>query len=196
MTEDRTSIDELLGPRRDPPEPVARRRDRLGLAWLLRAALVAAGLTAVAVVVLAIVGVALAVPVIFASFLTLLILRRIVERAAPSPPRPPAPPRDPALDDGSYRWGAEDGLGGVRRWERRLAWSKGEPQRFAKGVHPALVELVDERLRLRHGVNRSTDPDRARALVGDRLWTFLAAPPKRTPAPRDLVALLAEVEKI
>lgn len=196
MTEHRASIDELLGPRRDAPEPAARPWHRRGLAWLLRTALAAAGLTAVTVVGLAIFNVALAVPTIFAGFLALLLLRRVVDEVAPPPPRPAALPRDPAQDDGSYRWHVEDALGDVRRWERKLTWSKGEPQRFAKGVYPALVELVDERLRLRHGVNRSTDPVRARALVGDLLWTYLAAPPKRTPAPRDLVALLAEVEKI
>lgn len=197
MTERSASIDDLLGPRRDAPEPAVRRRRRAGLDWLLRTALAAAGLTAVTVVALAIFGVALPVPSIFAASLALLTLRRLVAAVAPPPPRPVALPRDPAFDDGTYRWGTGDALNsGVHQWERKLAWSKGEPERFARGVHPVLVELVDERLRLRHGVSRSTDPDRARALVGDLLWTFLSAPPNRTPAPRDLVALLAEVEKL
>lgn len=197
MTEQSTSIDELLGPRRDSVADPTNRRRRSRLGWWVRTVLTAAGLTAVVVVGLRIYGVAVSIPAIFAGFLALLVLRRLVEQVTPPPPQPVAPPRDPAFDDGTYRWGTEDVLtGAVHRWERKLAWSKGEPQRFTRGVHPILVELVDERLRLRHGVSRSADPARARALVGDLLWTFLSAPPKRTPAPRDLVALVAEVEKI
>lgn len=197
MTEQSTSIDELLGPRRDSVADPTNRRRRSRLGWWVRTVLTAAGLTAVVVVGLRIYGVAVSIPAIFAGFLALLVLRRLVEQVTPPPPQPVAPPRDPAFDDGTYRWGTEDVLAGaVHRWERKLAWSKGEPQRFIRGVHPILVELVDERLRLRHGVSRSADPARARALVGDLLWTFLSAPPKRTPAPRDLVALVAEVEKI
>lgn len=198
MTERSASIDDLLGPAEEVSEPAPRRRRRgAGPAWLLRTALSAAGLTAVVVMGLRIFGIGLAVPGIFAGFLALLVLRRLVGEATPPPPRPVAPPRDPAFDDGSYRWGAEDVLGSaVRRWERRLTRSKAEARRFAEDLHPALVDLVDERLRLRHGVTRSADPARARALVGDLLWTFLTAPPKRIPAPRDLVVLLAEVEKI
>lgn len=197
MTERSASIDELLGPRRDVPEPADRQRRRSGLFWLLRTALAVVGLTAVTVAALSVLGVGLPVPVIFAAFLTLSTLRRLVGGVAPPSPRPVALPRDPAFDDGTYRWGSGDPLAeGVARWERKLAWSKGEPKRFAKSVHPALAELVDERLRLRHGVTRAADPDRARALLGDLLWTFLARPPKRTPAPRDLAVLLAEVEKL
>lgn len=198
MTERSASIDDLLGPGREVPERAAvvrRRRSWSGL--LVRDALAAGGLTAVTVVGLAIGGIRVGVPSVLAGFLALLLVRRVAGRLAPSPPRRAALPRDPARDDGTYRWGTEDALGGsVHRWERRLAWSKGESDRFRNSVHPALAEFVDERLRLRHGVTRSSDPVRARALLGELVWTFLEAPPKRTPAPRDLMAFVAEVEKI
>ncbi|MEK8108056.1 hypothetical protein NKG94_29450 [Micromonospora sp. M12] len=51
-------------------------------------------------------------------------------------------------------------------------------------------------MRLKHGVTRESDPARARALLGDRLWTFLETPPRRTPSPRDLAAIVAELEKL
>lgn len=195
MTERGASIDDLLGSAEEIAAPAAR-RPRSGLGWLLRTLLAAGGLTAVTVVGLRVFGVGLPVLAIFAGYLALLALRRLVGGVAP-PPHPAALPRDPAFDDGTYRWGAEDALGGaVHRWARQIAWARDNPQRFASQAHPLLVELVDERLRQRHGVSRSTDPERARTLLGEPLWTFLATPPKRSPAPRDLVALVAEVEKI
>ncbi|WP_460913745.1 hypothetical protein [Plantactinospora veratri] len=59
-----------------------------------------------------------------------------------------------------------------------------------------LAELVDELLRQRHGVTRASDPERARGLLGEPLWNFLDTPPKRTPAPRDLAAIVAQLEKL
>jgi hypothetical protein len=44
-------------------------------------------------------------------------------------------------------------------------------------VHPLLVELVDERLATRHGVDRAAEPDRAAELLGAELASFVAEPP-------------------
>jgi hypothetical protein len=84
----------------------------------------------------------------------------------------------------------------VHRWEAKLGWSQGEPERFDRAVLPVLGELVDELLRQRRGFTRSTDPARARALLGEPLWKFLDTPTKRTPPPRDLAAFVAQLEKL
>ncbi|MFD0594521.1 hypothetical protein ACFQZ4_20545 [Catellatospora coxensis] len=56
--------------------------------------------------------------------------------------------------------------------------------------------MVDERLRQRHGVNRATEPERARRLLGDPLWTLLTVPAKRPPSPRELDVIVNALEKL
>jgi hypothetical protein len=191
-----TSIDDLLG-HEEESAPGRTRRARSRYGWLFGALLVAAGFTAVVVFGLRLFSLQVAVPAVFAGLLALLLLRRVTATVAAPPPRPAYTPPDPARDDGSYNWTTEDALrGAVSRWETKLAWSKGESGRFAKGVLPALGELIDERLRLRHGLTRESDPPRARVLLGEELWTFLSTPVKRTPAPRELAAIVEKLEKL
>nr|MDT0657914.1 hypothetical protein [Micromonospora sp. DSM 115978] len=191
-----TSIDDLLGHEEEEPAPErVRRRSRLG--WLVGMVLVAAGFTAVVVFGLRLFALETSVPAVFAGLLALLLLRRVAARVALPPPRPGYAPPDPARDDGSYNWSTEDALrGAVNRWENKLVWSKGETGRFAKGVLPVIGELVDERLRLRHGLTRASDPPRARALLGEELWAFLTTPVKRTPAAADLATIVEKLEKL
>jgi hypothetical protein len=86
----------------------------------------------------------------------------------------------------------------VGRWDTRLSWVRmqHDPHQFARNVQPRLVQLVDERLRLRHGVDRSTDPARARALLGDPLWTFVTTPVNSNVTPADLAALIGQMEEL
>ncbi|PZF89617.1 hypothetical protein C1I99_25335, partial [Micromonospora deserti] len=99
--------------------------------------------------------------------------------------------------DGTWNWNARDALrAAINGWERPLDWSSGNGERFAERILPRLGELADERLRQRHGLTRDSDPARARALLGDRLWTFLNAPSRRPPSPRDLAVIVAELEKL
>jgi hypothetical protein len=84
----------------------------------------------------------------------------------------------------------------VDGWALPLEWATSKPERFTQVVLPRITELADERLRQRHGVTRDSDPARARALLGERLWRFLAAPGRRPPSPRDPAAIVAELEKI
>src|SRR5262249_58540191 len=112
------------------------------------------------------------------------IIRRL------SPPQVPEALRDtqvvkpePGMPDadGTYR--------AVRRWVQRLDWSRDDMQRFVTRVRPAIVELVDERLWLRHAISRATGPERAPALCGPELWGFIPVPvtraisPDQTPTP-------------
>ncbi|HEY8454545.1 MAG TPA: hypothetical protein VIL34_03045 [Actinopolymorphaceae bacterium] len=61
----------------------------------------------------------------------------------------------------------------VRKWEDRLELAHGDLEHFRRHVLPAIAAMVDERLRLRYGINRTTHPERARELLGTRLWEFL-----------------------
>jgi hypothetical protein len=45
-------------------------------------------------------------------------------------------------------------------------------------------------------VVRSADPARARAVLGDPLWTFVTAPVRTNETPADLAALIRQMEEI
>ncbi|MEE6257552.1 hypothetical protein [Plantactinospora sonchi] len=199
MTGSSTSIDDLL---RHEEEPAAadpgRRRPGMVGRWL-RSALVAAALAIAVLAALRMVGVALSPAAVFAGFLALLLLRQVTTGLAPVPPSPVRISRSGTggEEDGSYNWSARDALSAsMSRWENKLAWSQGESERFARSVVPQLGDLADELLRRRHGLTRATDPDRARALLGEKLWDLLETPPRRTPSPRDLAAIVAQLEKL
>ncbi|WP_229399733.1 hypothetical protein [Micromonospora okii] len=191
-----SSIEDLLA---FDEEPAAREGARRGgrVKALLKTLAVAGALAAVVLAGLRAVGLQVSVWVVVAGALALLAVRRVTAALSPPPP-PRAGARTPTgEEDGQYHWGARDALrAAINGWERPLDWSGGNPERFAERILPRLGELADERLRQRHGVTRETEPARARALLGDRLWTFLDTPPRRTPSPRDLAAIVAELEKI
>jgi hypothetical protein len=147
----------------------------LGLAawWLLRLASVAASpayLVGAAVAGLAVV--------------------RLVRTAAASALPPPsladgdeeAPPR--ALTD-------------LVTLEHRLAWGGVDAERFDSRVRPLLAGLVAERLRQRHGVDVARDPDRARSILGEDLWTLMSPPARPTaPSPQELGRLVTLIERL
>ncbi|MEV0896237.1 hypothetical protein [Actinoplanes sp. NPDC049802] len=110
-----------------------------------------------------------------------------------------APPPGPRLRSGI---GAEappvvDALRAtVRRWERNLDRAHSDPDLYARNVLPVLAELADERLRLRHGITRASDPRRARELLGDGLWTALSGPGRRALKARDVETYLDAMERL
>ena len=192
-----TSIDDLLSfseeDRSVQPEQRPAGRVRSVATFLG----VAAASTVVLVAGLRAVRLRVSLLVLVAAVVTLLLVRRIVVLLAP----PPKPSRSTSgsggEEDGMYNWDARDALrAAINGWEMPLEWTKSRPERFTTLVLPRLAELADERLRLKHGVTRESDPTRARALLGDRLWMFLETPPRRTPSPRDLAVIVAELEKI
>ncbi|MFG3697420.1 hypothetical protein ACGF5C_05785 [Micromonospora sp. NPDC047620] len=191
-----TSIDDLLSFEEERPGHAGRSRG--GRAGRVFRAL--AGIAAVVVVLVAglrVVGLRVSLPVLVAGVVALFVVRRVVAALAPPPP-PRAGARAPAGDDdGTWNWVARDALRtAINGWERPLDWCESSRERFAERVLPRLGELADERLRQRHGLTRESDPARARALLGDRVWTFLSTPSRRPPSPRDLAAIVAELEKI
>ena len=86
-------------------------------------------------------------------------------------------------------------LGG-RRWEQRLDWSQSDADRFSRNVLPVLAELTDERLRLRHGLTMTSDPRRARELIGEPLWRALHEPGRRPPKRAELATLVESLERL
>lgn len=188
------SIDDLLGYDEEPGEPRPR-RTHLSAGWLLRVALAAAALTAVTVFGLRLVGFGVSAVGVFASFLALLLIRRL---AAPlQPPSTRRTARRRTARGQPLDWGGDDALRlAVRDWEKRLTWADTKRDGFGRIVLPPLRELADERLRQRHGITRAGDPDRARALLGERLWTLLEAPAGRPPTAAECAAIVSQLEKL
>ncbi|MCW3815407.1 hypothetical protein ONA91_13170 [Micromonospora sp. DR5-3] len=191
-----TSIDDLLS---FDEESAGEARDARG-GWLraaLRILAVTAAIVVVIVVGLRAVGLQVSLWIIVAGVLAVLAVRRVTAALSPPPP-PRAGGRAPAGEEpGTWNWGARDALrAAINGWERPLDWSGGNRERFTERILPRLGELADERLRQKHGVTRESDPARARSLLGEPLWTFLATPSRRPPSPRDLAAIVAELEKL
>ncbi|HEV7708461.1 MAG TPA: hypothetical protein VGP16_09735, partial [Asanoa sp.] len=78
----------------------------------------------------------------------------------------------------------------------RLLHRAGSDNGSARAVQRTLADLVDERLRQKHGLTRAGDPERARTLLGEQLWAFLATPPTRNLAPRDAAAYIQSLERL
>ncbi|MEU3453942.1 hypothetical protein ABZ671_10100 [Micromonospora sp. NPDC006766] len=189
-----TSIDDLLSseePARELPDARPGR-----LRWVPRTLAVAATAVVVVVVGLRTVGLQVSLWTIVAGVLALLTVRRVTAALSPPPP-PRAGDRAPAGEEpGAWNWAARDALRGFNGWQRPLDWCSGDRDRFNTRILPRLGELADERLRQKHGVTRESDPARARALLGEPLCTFLDTPVRRPPSPRDLAAIVAQLEKL
>lgn len=193
MTSESASIDDLLGTVEEVPARPRRRRS--GPGWWLGAVLIAGAGTAVTVFGLYLFDIGVPAVPVFAGLLALQLLSRVTRRVAPEPGHDPGAAARVALAS-SPDLDERDALrSAVNRWEVRLSSAKGDPDRFARTTWPAIVEIADERLRQRHGVTLAGDPQRARALLGEAAWSLLSNPPKRTPTPRDLAAIVAQLEK-
>ena len=185
-----TSLDDLLS-HADEATVTRRPAQRLA-AWAGKAVLGAAALGAALVLVLRLFGLDLSFPLASAAFLALLTLHRVVVALRVAPVRRPRAVRETAADPPT-----PDALAlAVAGWQARLSWSRAGAGRFPRAVQPRLAELIDERLRQRHGFTRTGDPVRARRVLGERLWSFLTSPADRVPPSRDLAELLADVEKM
>jgi hypothetical protein len=184
--------DEVIAdePAEAPAKPRSRTRRLLGNAALIIIC------TVVTVAGLRSRGISVSVLLVVAAFVALRLLLLAVSEVAP-PPRPRRQARR-AGHDGHLGPGVDTLRAAVRRWEQRLEWSQGDPDRFSRNVLPVLAELADERLRLKHGITRSSDPRRARELLGEPLWELLGGPSsgRRAPKARDLPRYIEALERI
>jgi hypothetical protein len=178
----------------DPPEDEAEKpRSRIG--WVVKNLLLVAVATVVTVAALRSRGINVSLLLIVAAFVALRLLMLAVSEVAPPPL--PRPSTRRGEEEGDYRWAGTDTLrAAVRRWEQRLEWSQHDFERFSRNVLPVFAELADERLRLKHGFTRASDPRRARELLGEPLWEFLDEPGRRSPKPRELSTYVEALEKI
>lgn len=178
------------------PPPVVRRS---WAGWVIRNVLLIAAATTVTIAGLRSAGIGVSIVLVVCAFVALRLLMLAVSEVAP----PPAPGRPKGRlltesdNDYDYRFGGTDMVRvAVRRWEQRLDWSQSDPDRFTGNLLPVLAELTDERLRLRHGLTRASDPRRARELLGEPLWQLLHDPPRRPPKPRELAGHVETLEKL
>ena len=119
--------------------------------------------------------------------LALALCWRLTRLVQPPPDLvPPGPDRPPG----------DDGLLLLTGLESRLSWGAVDADRFRERVRPLLVELADDRLRTRRGVDPDTDPEHAREILGEPLWQLRTAPPARSPSRAELTALVTALERI
>ncbi|MET8148970.1 hypothetical protein ACIBSW_32970 [Actinoplanes sp. NPDC049668] len=192
-------LEELFGGRADdvfveePVEVVEKPRSRAG--WIFRNVALIAVATVVTVAGLRSRGISVSILLIVAAFVSLRLLMLAVSEVAP--PVLPRRSGSRGADEAGHRSAGIDTLrAAVRRWERQLDWSQSDAEAFSRNVLPVLAELADERLRLKHGITRSSDPRRARELLGEPLWEFLGAPGRRGPKARDLATYVDALERI
>jgi hypothetical protein len=108
---------------------------------------------------------------------------------------PPSAPAEPAADAAQAEL-RDRPYAQVERWERRLSVTAGDPEWFSRVVRDRLTGLVAERLWQRHGIRLATDPDRARAVLGDELSELLTSPLAGTPDPGAMSRLIDRMEEI
>lgn len=118
-----------------------------------------------------------------------LLARRITARThGPPPPKERRPAAEDRPQDTAYQ--------GARRWVSRLAGDAYDRDDFSQRTYPMIVTMVDERLRLRHGIERRRDPQRARAVMPEELWRFVTQPPRRRPRPAQLTLLARQIKNL
>jgi hypothetical protein len=101
---------------------------------------------------------------------------------------PPVDQRSESADDGMRN--------AASSWNMRLDYAQDEPRHFERIIRPAFIEIIDERIRLGHGVTREADPERFREIVGPQLWKFMTEPVPRRMTPQMIAAVVAQMEEL
>ncbi len=69
-------------------------------------------------------------------------------------------------------------------------------QTFVRRIRPLLLELTTDRLVHRHGVDPTLEPDRARAITGERLWSLITSDEKRTASFEEIEYAIHTIENL
>lgn len=69
-------------------------------------------------------------------------------------------------------------------------------QTFVRRIRPLLLELTTDRLVHRHGIDPVREPDRAREITGERLWTLITGDDKRTASYDEIEYAVQTIEKL
>lgn len=67
---------------------------------------------------------------------------------------------------------------------------------FLRRIQPLLFELATDRLVHRHGVDPEREPERARAITGDRLWLLMTDDDKRTASLDEIEYAIHTIENL
>lgn len=86
--------------------------------------------------------------------------------------------------------------GGLEGYERRIARAMEDVGRFNDVLRPQLRALAEGRLRSKLGVDSRTDPNRARALLGDNLWQLMTTPVQSIPTHQELDDWVRAIEAL
>ena len=121
---------------------------------------------------------------------------RLIMLAVAEVRSPPSPKRSDRRDGSDGSAGTDSLRAAVRRWEKALERAHADQDEYSRNVLPVLAELTDERLRLRHGITRTSDPRRARELLGDPLWAAVHDRGRRTPKARELESYVDTLERL
>jgi hypothetical protein len=203
MADRNVGLDELFDVAPAPKEKAPIRP--FGARWWLRRAIAALIVSAGVFVVFYVIRVGLPFLLIVATVLAIMVVHGalVLVHDNPLPAEVTGRGAEVTVDD--HRHGPLTGLrhsvaptDGVRyainRWDDRLSWGERDGARFAAIVLPRLADLIDERLRQRHGFTAKSDPERARAILGEDVWRLMTQPGPRAAAPRDVASIIAVVE--
>lgn len=113
------------------------------------------------------------------------VLGTVEPSTAPAPPPAGAPVEAPTR-----------AFAQADRWALRLSATEEHPDRFATVVRDRMAELVATRLRQRHGVRLTAEPERARAILDPQLYRFLTEPVAHSPGPAAVERLITRIEEI
>jgi hypothetical protein len=69
-------------------------------------------------------------------------------------------------------------------------------QVFVRRIRPMLLELTTSRLVRRHGIDPELEPERARELLGDQVWTLITGTEARTASFAELEQAVQTIEKL
>ena len=195
------SLDELLDSAYEEPEPEPGGSGSDGLwRWLGKAVLWSTVLALPFWVFFHLATLDVPYPLIAMVLFVARVLRSLLRWIDPRPlPDTLVRPSSELVSEDQIEAAARDGLElATSRWDNRLGWAKlqHDKAQFARSVQPRFIEIIDERLRIRHGIVRSADPPAARAVLGEHLWTFVTTPVPKNPTPREVAGLISLMENV